>query len=333
MKPLTVVRSLTAGLVGIIAFGTVAGAVSLPAWWRDRDPAGDRASLAAAPVSRYVWPTYGYFTQEFRSSFNPSHSGIDIAGSVGTPIIAAADGVVTYAGFVRSGYNYGLGNMVEVRHADGTLARYAHNSRLLVREGQSVYQGQAIALMGNTGNSTGPHLHFELQQVGGGFLDPLQYLPPLSQPVRVGSQIPRQVQPVAEPPVTAQRDPRRSALPIGRRAGLYRWPTQSRQIVGGYVTAMERPHFGLDIAGTLYSPVQAAAAGEVTFAGDRGVLRNVLEIRHADDSTTVYANNHQLRVRVGQRVRQGDTIATLGNLDPYQRRICTSRSGRQTDSR
>jgi murein DD-endopeptidase MepM/ murein hydrolase activator NlpD len=82
------------------------------------------------------------------------HRGIDIAGPVGTPIMAAASGVV-----VRSGWNSGgYGNLVDIRHADGSMTRYAHNSRLLVREGQQVRQGQQIAEMGSTGFSTGPHV-------------------------------------------------------------------------------------------------------------------------------------------------------------------------------
>lgn len=295
--------------------------MSLPMLLRDRDAVAEWATLAAVPASHYIWPTYGYFTQGFRSRFNPQHSGIDIAGSIGTPIRAAAAGVVTYSGFVNSGYNYGLGNMVEIRHSDGTITRYAHTSRLLVREGQQVAQGELIALMGSTGNSTGPHLHFEVQRSGGGFLDPLQYLPPLAQPIAIGVEIPQQGQP-NEAIATRGSAP----LPSGRRqdvppelfAAQYRWPTNSRQIIAGYITAPERQHLGIDIAGTLGTPVRAAAAGEVVFAGDRGDLRQAVTLRHADGSMTTYANNQQIAVRVGDRVRQGDAIATLGNRDPQQ---------------
>ncbi len=322
MKTLIVVRSLSVGLVGLVACSAVAGAVSLPALLSDRVPSAERATLAAVPASRYIWPTYGRFTQEFRSRINPNHSGIDIAGAVGTPIQSAAAGVVTYAGYVTSGYNYGLGNMVEIRHGDGTLARYAHNSRLLVREGQTVRQGETIALMGNTGNSTGPHLHFELERQGGGFLDPLNYLPHPGQEVRVGVQIPRQVQPVGGGSARSEPDRRRRPiLPPAPRArfGLqYAWPTDSREIIGGYITAPGRAHTGLDIAGRLNSPVRAAADGEVVFVGDRGALRNAIAIRHADGSTSIYANNRRLRVRGGQRVRQGEVIATLGDRDPQR---------------
>ncbi|NJK27720.1 MAG: M23 family metallopeptidase, partial [Coleofasciculaceae cyanobacterium SM2_3_26] len=79
------------------------------------------------------------------------HKGIDIAAPVGTPIVAAAAGVVTYSRWNSGGY----GNLVIIRHPDGSSTRYAHNSRLLVREGQEVDQGQLISEMGSTGFSTG----------------------------------------------------------------------------------------------------------------------------------------------------------------------------------
>jgi murein DD-endopeptidase MepM/ murein hydrolase activator NlpD len=101
------------------------------------------------------------------------HQGVDIAGPVGTPIYAAAPGVV-----VRSGWNSGgYGNMVDIRHPDGSLTRYAHNSRLLVAEGQEVSQGQQIAEMGSTGYSTGSHLHFEIHVPQQGRVNPIALLP------------------------------------------------------------------------------------------------------------------------------------------------------------
>lgn len=123
----------------------------------------------------FALPAEGRFTQ----GYHAAHQAIDIAGPVGSPIRAAAAGTVEFAGW-GSGYNEGLGNLVEIRHADDTLTRYAHNSELLVKAGQSVRRGEAIARMGNTGNSTGPHLHFEIER-GGRLLDPADFyqLPPL----------------------------------------------------------------------------------------------------------------------------------------------------------
>ncbi len=101
------------------------------------------------------------------------HRGIDVAAPTGTPIVAAAPGVVITAGWNSGGY----GNLVEVQHADGSVTLYGHNDRILVREGQQVAQGQQIAEMGSTGYSTGPHCHFEVHLPGHGAVNPIAYLP------------------------------------------------------------------------------------------------------------------------------------------------------------
>lgn len=120
----------------------------------------------------YLWPTKGVFTSGYGWRWGRMHKGIDIANNVGTPIVAAKDGIVVYSGW-SSGYGY----LVELTHGDGTSTRYAHNSRLLVRKGQIVPQGQTISLMGSTGRSTGPHLHFEIRRAGGAAVDPMSLLP------------------------------------------------------------------------------------------------------------------------------------------------------------
>lgn len=86
------------------------------------------------------------------------HEGVDFPGPVGMPIQAAGNGTVTFAG-----YHPEYGNMVDLDHGNGLLSRYAHNSRLKVRTGETVQAGQMIALLGNSGRSTGPHLHFEIR--------------------------------------------------------------------------------------------------------------------------------------------------------------------------
>jgi murein DD-endopeptidase MepM/ murein hydrolase activator NlpD len=135
--------------------------------------AGEFLPEAPQRSNGFVWPTTGTFTSGYGPRWGRMHRGIDIAGPVGTPIVAAASGVV-----VRSGWNSGgYGNLVDIRHADGSLTRYAHNSRLLVREGQQVNQGQQIAAMGSTGFSTGPHLHFEIHLPGTGTVNPMAHLP------------------------------------------------------------------------------------------------------------------------------------------------------------
>ena len=120
----------------------------------------------AGPISSY----YGYRTSPggIGSTF---HEGVDLAGDYGTPISATAAGTVTKAGWV-GGYGY----LVEVRHADGIVTRYGHNSAVLVYEGQHVDQGSMIALMGSTGNSTGPHCHYAVR-IHGEAVDPMYFLP------------------------------------------------------------------------------------------------------------------------------------------------------------
>ncbi|MEB3269875.1 MAG: peptidoglycan DD-metalloendopeptidase family protein [Leptolyngbya sp.] len=121
----------------------------------------------------YRWPAQGVLTSGYGWRWGRMHQGIDIAGPVGTPILAAAPGVV-----VRSGWNSGgYGNLVDIRHPDGSMTRYAHNSRLLVEVGQQVRGGQQIAEMGSTGFSTGPHLHFEIHLPDQGVVNPVAYLP------------------------------------------------------------------------------------------------------------------------------------------------------------
>jgi murein DD-endopeptidase MepM/ murein hydrolase activator NlpD len=122
----------------------------------------------------WIWPTKGTFTSGYGWRWGRMHKGIDVANNVGTPIVAARDGRVTFSGWSDGGYGY----LVELTHPDGSISLYAHNSRLLVREGEAVQQGQMISRMGSTGRSTGPHLHFEIRPAGKGAVNPLSLLPP-----------------------------------------------------------------------------------------------------------------------------------------------------------
>ncbi|BBC25348.1 peptidoglycan DD-metalloendopeptidase family protein [Pseudanabaena sp. ABRG5-3] len=120
----------------------------------------------------FIWPADGVFTSGFGWRWGRIHAGIDIAAPIGTPILAAASGVVDYASWNDGGY----GNMIDIRHPDGTITRYAHMNELYVKEGQTVSQGQTIGAMGSTGFSTGPHLHFEIRPNGGSAIDPMAFL-------------------------------------------------------------------------------------------------------------------------------------------------------------
>ncbi len=146
---------------------TVSGGASFPAL-----PPLPGMENGAVGNQTFMWPTKGVFTSGFGWRWGRMHKGIDIANNVGTPIVAARDGLVKFSGW-SSGYGY----LVELAHSDGSSTRYAHNSRLLVRKGQIIPQGVKISLMGSTGRSTGPHLHFEIRKRGGSALDPMAKLP------------------------------------------------------------------------------------------------------------------------------------------------------------
>lgn len=136
------------------------------------------AALNQTVRSNFIWPLIGELTAGFGWRVHPIsgerkfHKGIDIAAPIGTPIFAAAPGIVTEAGWDEGGY----GNKVVIQHADGRQTLYAHNNRLFVSKGQTVRQGDPIAEVGSTGRSTGPHLHFEVIQ-GQQLLDPIALLP------------------------------------------------------------------------------------------------------------------------------------------------------------
>ena len=121
-------------------------------------------------ASGFIWPVNGTVVSGFGMRWGRMHEGIDISASTGTPIWAAAAGTVIWSSW-RGGY----GNCVVVDHGNGLATLYAHASALLVSVGQEVSQGQNVALVGSTGNSSGPHLHFEVR-VNGVAVDPLLYL-------------------------------------------------------------------------------------------------------------------------------------------------------------
>jgi murein DD-endopeptidase MepM/ murein hydrolase activator NlpD len=125
----------------------------------------DRLARKAVPTTMPV--PMGYFSSNYgyrldpitgRSSF---HTGVDLIAPIGTPIVAAAGGVVSTVGFVPE-----YGNIVEVDHDNGLTSRYAHLSKFLVKVGDVVLKGQPIAHVGATGRTTGPHLHFEVREKG-----------------------------------------------------------------------------------------------------------------------------------------------------------------------
>ncbi len=134
----------------------------------------EKKSLLACTPS--IWPTRGWLTSGYGYRNSPftgqreMHKGLDIATSFNQPVKAPADGVVTYAG--RKG---GLGKVIVIEHGYGYSTRFGHNSRLAAKAGDRVKRGKVIAYVGNTGRSTGPHLHYELR-INGVPVNPFNYL-------------------------------------------------------------------------------------------------------------------------------------------------------------
>lgn len=126
------------------------------------------APANVAARGRFMWPTSGYISQGYWFG----HRAIDIANAVGVAIVASDAGYVTFAGWTDVGYGY----LVVVDHGNGYQTYYAHLSNIFVTEGQVVAAGEIIGAMGNTGNSTGPHLHYEIRY-NGYPANPLIFLP------------------------------------------------------------------------------------------------------------------------------------------------------------
>lgn len=144
--------------------------------------AGHNAENVTA-MADMSWPLDAQISSNYGKRFHPllktnrMHSGIDLMAPTGTPVQAALSGHVVFAG------NRGqLGNAVIIEHADGRQTVYGHCSRLLVRTGQNVEQGEVIAKVGSTGLATGPHLHFEVRDENGNSVNPLAALNPRNMP-------------------------------------------------------------------------------------------------------------------------------------------------------
>jgi murein DD-endopeptidase MepM/ murein hydrolase activator NlpD len=143
----------------------------LPAESSDTPASAGGAADARVSGAGVAWPANGTVTSGFGYRWGALHAGLDIANGVGTPIRAAKSGTI-----ILAGWNGGYGNCIVIDHGGGFSTLYGHMSRLRAGEGQSVKQGELIGDMGSTGNSTGPHLHFETR-VNGNPQDPTRYLP------------------------------------------------------------------------------------------------------------------------------------------------------------
>ena len=147
-----------------------AESASLAAAIQSAQASAGSTGTGAPSASGLIWPVNGPVVSGFGMRWGRMHEGIDIAVGSGTPIHAAASGTVIHAGWLG-----GYGNLVVVDHGGGLSTAYAHASAILVSVGQQVSQGDTLSLVGSTGNSSGPHLHFEVR-VNGSAVDPLLYL-------------------------------------------------------------------------------------------------------------------------------------------------------------
>jgi len=147
-----------------------AQSASLAAAIRDAQAGAGSTGTGVPSAAGFIWPVDGVVVSGFGMRWGRMHEGIDIAASSGTPIRAAASGTVIHAGWLG-----GYGNLVVIDHGNGLATAYAHASSILVGVGQQVAQGETVSLVGSTGHSSGPHLHFEVR-INGVAVDPLLYL-------------------------------------------------------------------------------------------------------------------------------------------------------------
>ena len=123
-----------------------------------------------------IWPTRGRITSPFGYRSSPTtgrrtlHKGLDIANKIGTPVIAPARGTVTFAGWDKA-----YGKSIIISHGNNIVTRYAHLNDIKVKQGQTVQRSEVIGALGNTGRSTGPHLHYEVM-IGGVPVNPMRYI-------------------------------------------------------------------------------------------------------------------------------------------------------------
>lgn len=176
-------KEFTLIVLGIVALGVATVQTQAPQQTvvSSTNSTPELATATATPApnfpGKFIKPTTsGYLTSKMAMRFHPTlrywrpHNGIDVGVATGTRVVAPADGVVMVAGWAGE-----CGIKIQVNHGGGWDTRYCHNSRALVAVGQPVKQGETISLSGNTGNSSGPHLHFEIRKDGNP-LDPLKFV-------------------------------------------------------------------------------------------------------------------------------------------------------------
>lgn len=220
--------------------------------------------------------------------------GVEIMGELGQPVVASAAGVVAYSGTGLRGY----GKLVLIKHYTDEITAYAHNSRLLVRKGQVVAQGEKIAEMGST-DTNRVKLYFELRRAG----KPVDALKYLRDEANIVCAPTKTLPPEGDASADASQDENLT------------WVMPAKgQLVSEFSAGGEQNAW--EILGELGQPVVASAAGEVVYSnsGLAGYGKLVL-IKHNATYITAYAHNSVLLVKEGQRVAAGEKIAEMGNTD------------------
>lgn len=225
------------------------------------------------------------------------HTGIDIKAKIGTPVQAAAKGIV-----LKAEFSEGYGLMVVITHKNETATVYAHLSSISVAPGQSILQGDVLGHSGNTGFTTGPHLHYEVL-IKGQPVNPLIFV----------NQENSQVNPENETTALESQENQTSSYPKLIK------PVPINKVSSPFglgidpITKISRFHSGIDVPLPIGTPVKASADGQVVKAERYQAYGILVIITHQNNYSTYYAKLSQALVKIGDIVKQGDIIAYSGN--------------------
>lgn len=262
--------------------------------------------LAAGDVlaQTMCWPTdsnrMNLKENGFRTATRPKHQGIDIgrrSWTANSPIFAAYPGKVTKAGW---GNDYG--RVIYINHGNEFETRYAHLEKFYVKAGDWVDKGQKIGIMGNSGRSSGVHLHFEVR-INGRPVNPMGYVSPTAVMVASNNN--------SQSVLAAQVH---SAKNVGAEYML--WPSTSRDTLSHHWWEKRQT---LKISGNESTPVFAAYQGRVEQIGSDYYKGRFIRINHGHQTLTYYGRLSSINVRKGQMVNKGDQIGTMGHDRDYMR--------------
>ncbi len=225
------------------------------------------------------------------------HSGIDIEAQIGTTVKATANGTV-----IKAEFDGGYGLMMEIVHQDEISTVYAHLSSLSVKPGQIILQGEVIGYSGNTGLTTGPHLHYEIR-VKGQPVDPLIFI---NQDNTQANHETEKTASQSEENLTASHPNFMKPVPFTKVSSPFGLGIDP-------ITEISRVHSGIDIPLPIGTPVKASADGQVVKAERSGASGILVIIEHQNNYSTYYAKLSQALVKAGDTVKQGDIIAYSGN--------------------